>query len=233
MDDAERRVLRNDYDTDPARWAANQQATSRFVARDIHADVADGFAAHTAGPVLDVGGGNGVLARLLGERGVGAVVVDAAGHVADAPRPGVRGDACHLPFRDGTFAGAAALWMLYHVAEPVAALAEVRRVLRPGARLAVAVPSRFNDPELASVLPGWGQPWSFDAENGVEQLESVFPSVEVQRWDVPIGEVPDRAALEVVLRGRGLSAAAAADAAGRFDTPLTITKRGMLAWAAA
>ncbi|KZB88522.1 methyltransferase domain-containing protein [Amycolatopsis regifaucium] len=36
-------------------------------------------------------------------------------------------------FRDNTFDGAAALWMLHHVADPIQALTEVRRVLAPAA----------------------------------------------------------------------------------------------------
>jgi SAM-dependent methyltransferase len=218
-----------DYDDDPDRWAVNQRVAREMVRQDVHPEVADGFAADRCRRVLDIGGGNGMLSGLLLERGVPAIVVDVSRHVADAPVPGVLGDAARLPFPDASFDGAAALWMLYHLPDPVLALREARRVLRPGGLFAACTASRFNDPELADVLPDWGEPSTFDAEDGERMLRAVFDDVTVVRWDAPMLPVSDRAALTLVLRGRGLSEARAA--ATRLAVPLTVTKRGMLAWA--
>jgi len=68
-------------------------------------------------------------------------------------------------FRDGSFGTVAALWMLNHLPDPALALREAGRLLRPGGCAVTCAPSRFNDPELAPVLPGWGRPLTFDAEN--------------------------------------------------------------------
>lgn len=216
-----------DYDTDPERWSANQRATRRLVGRDVHEDVARRLAG--AGRVVDIGGGDGTLARLLA--GTGCVVVDRARHVARAPRPAVRADAAALPFRGGAFDAAAALWMLYHLPDPVVALREARRVLRPGGWFVTCTSSRFNDPELADVVPRWGRRTTFDAEEAAEIIGKVFGMVEVRRWDLPMVPIPDRAALTLFLRGRGLSEQDAVAAAATIDVPLTVTKRGMLAWA--
>lgn len=225
-------MLPSDYDDDPGRYAANQLATHRFLGRqDAHPEVARRFADDGRRLVVDIGGGNGTLAQLLNAEGIGFVVVDRAAHVAQAPRPGVRADACQLPFGGGTFDGAAALWMLYHLLNPLAALREAHRVLCPGGLLAVAAPSRRNDPELASVLPGWGEPLSFDAENGPALLGQVFDVVDIQQWDTPWVRVPDRAGLALYLRGRGLAEEHAHSAARRLDLPMIITKRGMIGWA--
>jgi SAM-dependent methyltransferase len=225
-------ALPADYDEDPGRFAANQLATARYVARaDVHHDVAHRFAALGYRRVLDIGGGNGSLAKPLAALGVPAVVMDRAGYVADAPRPAVRADAAALPFADAVFDGAAAMWMLYHLDRPELALREARRVVRPGGLVAVCAPSRFNDPEFASVLPGWGEASTFDADNGEQILRSVFGTVAVERWDEPMAHLPDRAAIEVFLRGRGLSENAAQRAAGGFSAPMSVTKRGMLAYA--
>ncbi len=221
-----------DYDSDPGRFASNQAATAAFSRHgDIHPAVAWRLADAGSELVLDVGGGNGVLARELARSGARTVTADLASYVADAPPPVVRSDAVMLPFRAGSFSGAAALWMLYHLASPQLALAEIRRCLRPGGLVVVSTPSRYNDPELGQVLPRWGQPLSFDAENGPVQVATVFGDVEVQAWDEPMVSLSGPEDLALFLRGRGLAEGDAQAAAGRFETPLTVTKRGMLAWA--
>jgi ubiquinone/menaquinone biosynthesis C-methylase UbiE len=50
----------------------------------------------------------------------------------------VGGNVYHLPFVDGAFTGATMIRVLHHLADPVAALTEVGRVLRDGARLVVS-----------------------------------------------------------------------------------------------
>ena len=168
---------------------------------------------------------------MLIARGVPTVVLDPAAHVAGAPGPAVRADATRLPFHDGSFDGAAALWMLYHLADPMRALTEVGRVLQPGGWFVTATASRFNDPELAAVLPAWGLRSSFDAEDAPELVGRVFDIQEVVSWDAKLVTLPDRRAARLFLRGRGLSEEAAAECAVELSMPVTITKRGSLVWA--
>jgi SAM-dependent methyltransferase len=53
----------------------------------------------------------------------------------------VRGDALRLPFADGTFDRIIASEVLEHLQDDVTALDELFRVLKPGGRIAVTVPS--------------------------------------------------------------------------------------------
>ncbi len=99
------------------------------------------------GSVLEVGTGNGALLRLavtLGTTSAVGVDNDLA-RLAWARRSGVReplvaADATLLPFRSGAFPVALASEVLEHLGDDVAALAEVRRVVSPGGKLAVTVP---------------------------------------------------------------------------------------------
>lgn len=224
-----------DFDSDPGRFLSSQTATRLFSsAGDVHEPVAERLSQqHPAGRVLDVGGGNGLLARHLLHRGMESVVVDRARYAATAPGPVVRADARALPFADASFDAVAALWMLYHLAGPGRVLEEARRVLMPGGTFVACAPSRWNDPELSDVLPGWGSRSTFDAEEAVDVVNEVFDVVDVDRWDAPLVSLPDAAAVATFLRGRGLSPHDAAAAAGRFSPPLTVTKRGVLVWARA
>jgi SAM-dependent methyltransferase len=224
--------LAADFDHDPERFAANQLATQNFsMIGDVHDRVAERLAKITDGPILDLGGGNGTLARSLAKRGRSAVVVDRADYVRSAPRPAVQADATRLPFRAECFAAVAALWMLYYLHDPGVALVEASRVLRTEGIFAACTSSRYNDPEFASVLPNWGQAFNFDAETAPEIVSEHFKITEVITWDTPTVRLPDSAAVALFLRGRGLSAEEASLQANRWNTPLTVTKRGCLIWA--
>jgi ubiquinone/menaquinone biosynthesis C-methylase UbiE len=94
--------------------------------------------------VLEVGSGLGILAAQVTAAAAGVEVVGlecSAEQIAAAVQsPAVRyvaGDAHELPFADSTFDLAYARYSLEHVADPARVLAEMRRVLRPGGRIAV------------------------------------------------------------------------------------------------
>jgi SAM-dependent methyltransferase len=97
--------------------------------------------------VLDVACGPGNFTRdFAAVAGEGLVVgIDASGPMLDvavretdsANVAYLRGDACALPFRDGSFDAICCFAALYLIEEPMRALAEIVRVLAPGGRLAL------------------------------------------------------------------------------------------------
>lgn len=83
--------------------------------------------------VLDLGCGTGHFAHALARHGLRVVGVDpepAMLAVARERAPVVCGDGLHLPFADGAFDAAILVAVLKFVADPVALLAEARRVAR-------------------------------------------------------------------------------------------------------
>src|SRR5215472_18309519 len=95
-----------------------------------------------SGPVLDAGCGTGGLLAALRERwpdlelfGVEWAEMAAARAMAKSGAAIVCGNVNALPFADSSFAAAVSADVLCHTAvQPQAALAELRRVLRPGGR---------------------------------------------------------------------------------------------------
>ena len=227
------RALPNDYDSDPGRFLS----AGKHPHDDVHPYVAARFAATGARTVLDVGGGNGRLARLLPGLGMRCLLIDLSPAMLSlAPRPAVRADGARLPVAAASADAVAALYTLYHYDDPLVPIREARRALRPGGLLAACAPNRDSDPELAQAIPGWGTASPFDGEDAESIVASVFAApgdtVQAERWDgllVTLSSVPDAAAC---LRVHGLSEAAAADTAATLDLPLTLTKRGCIVYAA-
>jgi ubiquinone/menaquinone biosynthesis C-methylase UbiE len=119
----------------------------------VHGLVARRLLDERATPVLDVGCGEGELARHL-PPGAWAGVDSSRRMLERAPDGAVLGDATALPFADGSFRSVALLYVLYHLAEPRLALAEAHRVLRAGGLVAVAAPSRHDSREPRTRSPG-------------------------------------------------------------------------------
>jgi SAM-dependent methyltransferase len=219
----------SDYERDPGRFRTARAIQRRHaLAPDVHERVARRLLSERLLPVLDIGCGEGELARHL-PPGAWVGVDNSAAMLAAAPRPRVRADATALPFPDGSFASAALLYVLYHLADPSVALAEARRVLKAGGLVAVAAPSRHDSPELAHALPE--RTLTFDAELAPALLAEQFADVEVERWDAPLLELPTSGAVRDYLVGKGADPARAVEAAAETELPLSVTKRGALAFA--
>jgi len=194
---------------------------------DVHERVAHRFLDERLTPVLDVGCGEGELARHLSD-GAWVGLDDSRSMLAAAPEPTVLGDATALPFPDASFGAVAILYVLYHLPEPARALDEAHRVLRVGGLIAVAAPSRRDSPELAHLLPSG--PLTFDAELAPELLSGRFSEVEVESWDARLLELPTEEAVTEYLVGKGVPAEQAYAGGASVQPPLRVTKRGALAF---
>jgi SAM-dependent methyltransferase len=219
----------SDYDQNPGRLRLARSVLRRHaLAPDVHELVARRFVAEGFARVLDVGCGEGELARYLPD---GAWVgLDNSQTMLDrAPAGGVLGEATALPFADESFDGVAILYVLYHLSDPRLALAEARRVMRPGGLIAVSAPSRHDSPELSHALPK--TPLTFDAELAPALLRELFEEPEVLRWDAPLVELPTARAVRDYLLGKQVTSDRARAVAERVELPLSVTKRGALLFA--
>ena len=96
----------------------------------------------TCSVVLDVGTGSGALVPHIREAAPGATIVgvDASGEMLRAARDttpvrAVQGDAMALPVRSESVDAALLAFVLFHLADPAAAMADVTRVLAGGGRV--------------------------------------------------------------------------------------------------
>ncbi|MFI6296094.1 class I SAM-dependent methyltransferase [Nonomuraea sp. NPDC050790] len=205
-----------DYDVNPRRYALGSSAPG---ARGLYVRLAERLRPFAR--VLDVGCGDGRL-RAESPQVVG---LDGSMTMLRAhPAPRVLGEATALPFREGSFDAVTAVNMLYHLPEPLLAVREARRVLRPGGLFVAVTRSRADSPELAAV---WRpSATTFDAEEAPALVAEVFGRVEVETWDAPLITLRDREAVRDYLVGRFVDPADAEERASRVRTPVTLTKRG-------
>lgn len=112
------------------------------------AEMLPGLLGHPTGRVLDLGCGTGSAGRAF--RGPSTQVVGAdlalpCLQVASRRLDGVvRCDAARLPFREGAFDAIVSRGALHHIEAPEAALAEARRVVRPGGSALFLDPREFS-----------------------------------------------------------------------------------------
>jgi SAM-dependent methyltransferase len=137
VDEVRETAQRYSEDAEPYRehWAP--------VLRPLGARLLDGMPLADARRVLDLGAGVGFLLPEIRARAPRVLVVGAdraPGMIALAPAefPRLVADAARLGLRDDAFDAVSMAFMLFHLPDPTAGLAEVLRVLRPGGTLGVA-----------------------------------------------------------------------------------------------
>jgi SAM-dependent methyltransferase len=157
--------------------------------------------------VADVGCGNGFDLRQIVPQGRcrHAIGIDlSAGmlrSVADLRQSGrlslVQADAQRLPLPDRAVDVAMAMHMLYHVPDVPAAIAELRRVTKPGGTVLASTNSNSHLAEIAALLDqaisrqlGGPVPArradSFTTQTGTALLSPVFTSVMLRTLDAPL-----------------------------------------------
>ncbi len=150
-------------------WAELQETT----ALPLWEAMLDAIAVGRGSRVLDAGCGAGGATALAARRGAHVNGLDAAEALLTIARTRVpdgdfrQGDLEALPYADGAFDTVLAIDVLAYVANPSAALSELRRVCAPGGRVAIAV---------------WGRPDRCQQYAIVTALRHIIP--------MPLGEEP-------------------------------------------
>jgi SAM-dependent methyltransferase len=181
--------------------------------------------------VLEVGCGWGEFAaRMQDELGATVVAIDLSPRMVELARErGVdarEGDVQAIPFEDESFDCAVANCMLYHAPDIDRALAELRRVLRPGGRLVATTNAKRHLEELWLLV---GRDKSketrhFFSEDGEELLRRHFDSVDRVDVESPL-TFPDAAAVRGYVES-SIAHKHLAERVPELEGPLVAMRRG-------
>ncbi|MDG4781625.1 methyltransferase domain-containing protein [Micromonospora sp. WMMD961] len=170
-------------DHERSRWAGRATAYDRsFAALCAHPapSLLDAANVGAGLRVLDAGTGPGTVAMLACARGATVVAVDPEPTMVEMARSRVPSAEevrlaalPSLPFASGHFDAAVANFVINHVGDPLAAISELRRVVRPAGRIAVTI-WPYPPPKAQRL---WGE--VFDAA-GVERRTSM-PRVDADK----------------------------------------------------
>jgi SAM-dependent methyltransferase len=142
------------WSTRAGDWAELQESQHRLKYEDAIQRIGIG----PGRTVLDLGCGAGTFCRMAADAGATVTGIDAAPALVEIARERVPegqfdvGDIQSLPYEDGSFDRVTAFNSVQFVPGPAAALAEIRRVSRPGARVYILVWGRQEHTELVAIM---------------------------------------------------------------------------------
>lgn len=208
-------------------WSSGARDWARFVeprSQPLYQAVHDRLGIRNGTRLLDVGCGPGGAALLAAGRGARVAGLDASpGSIEVArervPEGGFRvGDMESLPWPDGSFDAVTGFNSFQFAGNPVAALAEARRVLAPGARLGMVVwspPDESQQPRIMAAIsalappqpPGGPGPFALSAPGVLESVLETAALRPVDRGEIPrVSDYPDaEAACRALLAGSALA----------------------------
>jgi len=140
-------------------------------------------------PVLDVGCGDGFLARTAFREKLEAGIDLDKGEVDRAVKLGSYGKALYasateIPFPDKSFRTVVSNCVLEHIPDIDKALKEIHRVLKPGGRLLITVPSeQYNHPYFRNLMDKMGLGWLGERYmNGLNKVFKHFHVDDAATW---------------------------------------------------
>jgi len=153
-----RRVVQDEFTAQAAAWSTEpESADLQWLVQACELAPTD--------HALDVGAGTGLVSRALAPHVASVTAADLTpamlAQVNDGTDAAIRPCCCaaeSLPLRDASFDVVVSRWLVHHLADAAAVLAEMVRVCRPGGRVAIVdlvsdddadIAARYNDLERA------------------------------------------------------------------------------------
>jgi SAM-dependent methyltransferase len=186
----------NDYDSFAEAYSAESEANliNGYYTRPAILDLAGDVAGRR---ILDAGCGSGPLSAALRDRGATVTGFDSSAKMLELARRRLGPDAglhvadlgSPLPFPDGAFDDVIACLVLHYLQDWTAPLAELRRVLKPGGRLIVAV----DHPYAIDLLQreAGREPKYFETYNRTEEWTLGGQTARMSFWTRPLHAMTD------------------------------------------